>query len=128
MQIFTIGGIVLIAWSVFSFGKNMIRLLTCRGKTEGVFAYADEHTEVGSDRKTHICYTPVYSYTVDGTTYEAKAKEYSYNSGKFKVGSTATIQYNLNNPKECVVNGRTGDLYVSVMMIIFGAVLLWLGK
>lgn len=128
MKIFELAGIILILFAASHFLKGLVKRVTCKNKTSGELAYIYDTTEVGTDKQTHTVYSPVYAYVVDDVTYEAKAAEYSYDMGKYKKGSKATILYNPNNPKECIVNGKTGELYVSFLLTIFGIILVLIGR
>lgn len=83
----------------------------CTEKTDGRLVFIDERTDRDSTaRFFRDYYVPIYEYTVNGHTYHVETREFSRDMGKYNVNMTYKVEYNPNNPEECLIDGKKGVL------------------
>ena len=105
-----VGAVVVIAIVVKIIFDRMI-YRRCTEKTEGKLIFIDERTDKDSTaRFIRYYFVPIYEYTVNGHTYHAETREFSRDMGKYNVNMTYEVEYNPDNPEECLINGKKGVL------------------
>lgn len=69
-------------------------------------------------------YTPIYEFTVGGTTVRKNVGGYSYNKKEFHVGQSAAIRYNPEKPEEFLVDGENGAKGAGIVLLLLGLILI----
>ena len=119
-------GIVIVLIGLLLIGTGSRKKRRCSASTSAVIVEIekedDESAREGTKKK--YSYTPIYEFTVNGTTVRKSGGIYSHNKKKFRVGDTASVKYNPENPEEFLVNGKSGDKGFGIALLLFGLVII----
>ena len=127
MNLYGLFGVLAIGISLVVAVKGILLTRRCSEKTIGKVISINVKTDMGANGRFRNCYVPVYEYYVDDVVYQAIAKEYSSNAGAFKLGTEGTVRYNPKKPGECVVNGKSGNLYITGFFLVVGIICFFFG-
>ena len=119
IYLFLIIGILLLAFGSFNIYQKNI-LISDFNSVEGYFIGSEERER--RNRDENISFYLIYSYTVDGTTYQIKT-DYSTNRVP-PLGSTRIIRYNPANPEDAIITGMSA----SHILIIIGTGFIFLSS
>lgn len=125
MHLAEIAGGLMLAFGIYMWVCDFVQKKQCSEKTIGTIVGVEVRAE--SDyRQWRNFYAPIYSYEVNGKTYQSEGKEYSLTPSKFEIGSVREVKYNPSHPEECVCNKRTGKIYIGNLIGGVGVLLLLL--
>lgn len=115
----TVLGIVLTAIGlllIFAFSYGRIK---CKTETEAVIVKVIEKKYYHRGRITKDC-TPVFSYTVRGKEYSAKAESSTSNPDKYHVGQKVTVYVDDANPENVRFGSSVGFFIAGVVIALLG--------
>lgn len=82
----------------------------------------DEAARENTNKK--YSYTPIYEFTVNGTTVRKNGGIYSHNKRGYRVGDSAMVKYNPDDPEEFVVAGENAGKAFDIVLLLFGLVII----
>lgn len=118
-------GIVIVSLGIIITGKGSKKKKRCTATASAVIVEIEkqEDSVEGNTRKSYA-YTPIYEFTVNGTTIRKSGGIYSNNKNKYKVGDVSPVTYNPENPEEFLVNGKNGGNAFGIALLLFGIVII----
>lgn len=118
-------GVIFFALSCYFLVDGLALIMRCKGKTTGELVVMRAQNDY--DRTSRICYSPVYSYEVDGVKYMSAAKSYTTHPENYEMGTKATVRYCLGAPEICVINNRNGKTGIAILFAVIGAFVYFIG-
>ncbi len=122
--IFLVGAIFTFVIISVGIESNNLRK-KCTANTTGTVISLEAHTSTrtthsnGRTRhRTSTTYHPVYTFEVDGTTYQEES-DIGTNPASYSVNESVTVHYNPNNPNENYIGDSEG---LSVVLIIVAVI------
>ena len=113
--------IILVFVSIFAYKTTKDKIKNCIYSIEAEVLDLKESIERNEDGMAET-YTPVFSYTYEGTEYETELDSSSSNYFyKYPIGSTHTIKIDPNNPKQIYIPSFLGDhaYFIPIIVCIF---------
>lgn len=126
---FFIVGIVIVLIGIFNIIKGSKMKSKCTESTSARIVEIEKgYDTIGDDNSgTEYKYTPIYEFSVNGTTVRKSAGVYSNNKRKYHVGDMAVVKYNPDNPTEFMLNGKNTSKSVGIFMSIIGIAIVVIG-
>lgn len=115
---YLLAGIGVVLIGVFTIGKGSQKNKSCTASATARIVEVRQGTDNDS-----VTYTPVYAFTVGGTTVRRSGGRYSYKKNEFHVGDTAMVRYNPQRPEEFLVDGKSAAKASGIVLVLFGLVL-----
>ena len=123
---YLLAGIVFVLIGILSIRKGSQKKNRCTATASAMIVEVQvEKDEVASENthKKHA-YTPIYEFVAGGNIIQKDGGIYSHNKREFRVGDTATVKYNPDNPEEFLVNGKSGGKSFGIALLLFGLVII----
>lgn len=75
-------------------------------------------------------YTPVFTYVVEGVSYEKNADFSTSDKDEYEIGATLNVMYNPGNPNEVQVAGKSAKSAKTfgVVLLLLGVVIMIVGS
>lgn len=117
-----IGIIMFIGGILFLISVFKVRF-TCNLRTDAVISYIKYDFTYLRGTKVYS-YRPVYTYTVNGVTYEEEAFTATSKENKYKINDRVTLYVNEKEPQIFAENIKPGFVIASIVLAAAGAVMI----
>ena len=112
-------GIVLTVIGLLLIAAFLISRIRCRTETEAVVTKVIEKKSYHRGWTIWDC-TPVFTYTVNGQEYTAKAESSTSNPKKFSVGQKLTIFTDAKHPENMRYGSNVGFCIAGIVIALLG--------
>ena len=82
----------------------------------------DESMRTNTRKK--YAYTPIFEFMADGTVVRKSGGIYSHTKRTFRVGDTAAVHYDPEQPEDFLVDGKNGGKAFGIGMMLFGLLII----
>ena len=119
--------IIGIALLLIAIRKRVLCTATTTGKVIDLSRETDTTYDRDYDRefsypRRSVSIYPIFEYTVNNNKYVKKS---SISSNNYYVGQDITIIYNPSNPNLYYIDGTFSDLLLSILFVVFPAIILF---
>ena len=119
-------GIVIVLIGILSIREGSQKKSRCTASASAVIVEVQVEKDEAGSENTHkkYTYTPIYEFTVNGTTVHRSGGIYSYHKKEFRIGDSSTVRYNPDDPEEFLVSGKNGGKSFGIALVLFGLVII----